>query len=513
MASTRRCPLAAIYFHPVNPFRQISTLALFLAPALTHAATCESLTTLTLPNVTITSALDVPAGGLNTGARGAAAFANLPAFCRVAATLRPSSDSDIKMELWLPAPATWNGKYEANGNGGWSGSISATTLAAGLQRGYAASMSDLGHTGSSASFALGHPEKLIDYGYRAAHEMTVAAKAIVTAFYGRAPKLSYWTGCSAGGRSALMEAQRYPNDFDGIVAGAPGLNWTGRATQSMWIEQAAHKDDASYIPPAKYAVVHEAVLAACDANDGAKDGVLEEPTRCKFDPGELLCKGADDGKCLTAPQVETARAIYSTVVNPRTKQVLSPGSERGSELGWATMAGPQPFAIGLDFFRYVAFRDPEWRPGNLNFDADMDRYAADSHTLNAMDPNLRPFLSHGKLIQYHGWADPQIAPGNSTLYYQSVTKEMGGAAKIDGSYRLFMIPGMAHCGGGNGVSTFDMMAALEQWVEAGKAPDQIPAARVRNGKTERTRPLCPYPQLATYKGSGSLDEATNFTCK
>ncbi|HVW11877.1 MAG TPA: tannase/feruloyl esterase family alpha/beta hydrolase [Bryobacteraceae bacterium] len=169
--------------------------------------------------------------------------------------------------------------------------------------------------------------------------------------------------------------------------------------------------------------------------------------------------------------------------------------------------------MGLDFFRYVAFRDPEWQPGNLNFDADMNRYAADSQTLNAMDPNLRPFLSHGKLIQYHGWADPQIAPGNSTLYYQSVTKEMGGVAKIDGSYRLFMIPGMAHCGGGDGVSTFDMMAALEQWVEAGKAPDQIPAARVRNGKTERTRPLCPYPQLATYKGSGSLDDAANFTCR
>ncbi|HVW11874.1 MAG TPA: tannase/feruloyl esterase family alpha/beta hydrolase [Bryobacteraceae bacterium] len=330
----------------MNPFRQISTLALLLAPTLAHAATCESLTTLTIPNVAITSALDVPAGGLASSNTRAAALADLPAFCRVAATLRPSSDSDIKMELWLPAPSIWNGKYEANGNGGWSGSISSTTLAAGLQRGYAASMSDLGHTGGSASFALGHPEKLIDYGYRAAHEMAVASKAIVTAFYGRAPKLSYWTGCSAGGRSAMMEAQRDPNDFDGIVAGAPGLNWTGRATQSMWIEQAAHKDESSYIPAAKYGIVHEAVLAACDASDNAKDGVIEDPTRCRFDPHELLCKGADDGKCLTAPQVETARAIYSTVVNPRTNQVISPGSERGSELGWATMAGPKPFAIG-----------------------------------------------------------------------------------------------------------------------------------------------------------------------
>jgi feruloyl esterase len=490
-------------------------IALFLDAGLTHAATCESLTSLHSAGVIVTSAIPVPAGGLSsTGARDSALFANLPAFCRVSATLRPSSDSDIKMEVWLPAAAGWNGKFEANGNGGWTGSISMSALAAGLQRGYAAMMSDLGHEGSSASFALGHPEKLIDYGYRAAHVTTLAAKAITATYYGREPKYSYWTGCSAGGRSALMEAQRYPDDFDGIVAGSPGLNWTGRATQSMWIGQAAHKSEASYIPPAKYPVIHEAVLAACDTIDGAKDGILEDPTRCKFDPQELLCKGDDDGKCLTAPQVETARAIYATVVNPRTGEVLSPGSERGSELGWATMAGPEPFATGWDLYKYLVFHNPSWRPGNLNFDSDMDRLsAADSHTVNAMDPNLRPFLSHGKLIQYHGWADPQIAPGNSTLYYQSVVKEMGGAEKINDSYRLFMVPGMAHCRGGEGVSTFDMIGALEQWVEAGRAPDQIPASRMRNGKTDRTRPLCPYPQLATYKGNGSIDDAANFVCQ
>ena len=267
----------------MNASLPICALALFLTPASIHAATCEGLTSLTLTGGSITSAVSVPAGGLaTTSARGSAALANLPAFCRVSATLRPTSDSDIKMEIWLPTAIDWNGKYEANGNGGWTGSISATTLAAGLRRGYAASMSDLGHEGSSAEFAVGHPEKLIDYGYRAAHEMTVASKAIVAAFYTRAPKYSYWTGCSAGGRSAMMEAQRYPNDFDGIAAVRPGLNWTGRATQAIWIEQAAHKNDASYIPPAKYAVVHEQSLAACDAKDGAQDGVLEDPTRCKF---------------------------------------------------------------------------------------------------------------------------------------------------------------------------------------------------------------------------------------
>jgi feruloyl esterase len=504
-----------IYFDAVNASIRICALAVFLNATLASAATCDSLTSVALPGGAITSAVSIAAGGLATAnARDSAALMNLPAFCRVSATLRPSADSDIKMELWLPTTANWNGKFEAKGNGGWTGSINLNTLAAGLRRGFATTMSDLGHEGSSASFAFGHPEKLIDYGYRAAHEMTVAAKAITAAYYGRAPNYSYWTGCSAGGRSAMMEAQRYPDDFDGIVAGAPGLNWTGRATQAMWIEQAAHRTEASYIPPAKYSAVHEAVLAACDAKDGARDNVLEDPTRCEFDPHELLCKGADDGRCLTVPQVETARAIYAPVINPRTRQVFSPGSERGSELGWATMAGPQPFAIGWDLFKYLIFRDPEWRPGNLNFDSDMDKLtAADAHTVNALDPNLRPFLAHGKLIQYHGWADPQIAPSNSTLYYQSVVKEIGDAAKVNGAYRLFMVPGMAHCGGGDGVSTFDMIGALEQWVEAAKAPDRIPASRVRAGKTERTRPLCPYPQLATYKGSGNLDDAANFTCR
>jgi len=480
--------------------------ALSAAPA--GAATCESLRSLNIPGVTITLVVEVAASSaVESAPRG-----SVPS-CHVSATLRPSADSEIKMQVWMPSSG-WNGKFEASGNGGWSGSISNATLSSGLLRGYATAMSDLGHEGSSASFALDHPEKLIDFGYRATHEMTVASKAIITSFYGQAPKLSYWSGCSAGGRSALMEAQRYPNDFDGIIAGAPGLNWTGRATQSIWIAQAAHKEEASYIPPAKYAVVHEAVMQACDAQDGVKDGVLEDPTRCKFDPKELLCVGADDSKCLTAPQVETARAIYSTVVNPRTKQILSPGSERGSEAGWATMAGPNLFAIGYDMFKFVVFRNLAWDFKTFNFDSDSaltEKVSAE--ILNATNPDLSKFTAHGKLIQYHGWSDPQIAPGNSTLYYKSVLDAMGGAAKVQDAYRLFMVPGMGHCNGGDGASTFDMLSALEQWVEAGKAPDQIAASRVRGGKTDRTRPLCPYPQLATYKGTGSTDDAVNFACK
>jgi len=481
------------------------SLALTLA-ASASAATCESLTSLALPHTTITSAQSANSAGSGSQV--------LPAFCRVSATIRPTSDSDIKIEVWLPLTG-WNGNLLANGNGGWSGSISPQTLAAGLMRGYASAMSDLGHEGASASFAPGHPEKLIDFGYRGAHELAVAAKAIATANYGRAPKYSYWNGCSAGGRSALMEAQRFPADFDGIVAGDPGLDWTGRAIQSVWVAQAAHKSEDSYIPPDKYRLIHEAVLQACDARDGVKDGVLEDPTRCNFDPVELQCKGSDNLKCLTAPQVETARAIYTTVINRRTKKSVAPAFARGSELGWATMAGPKPFAIGDSLFRYVVFEDPTWDYKTFNFDSDLESTAkAENGLLNAMNPDLSGFMDRGgKLIQYHGWSDPQIAPSSSVDYYTRVLETAGGAAKVQSSYRLFMVPGMAHCRGGDGTSNFDMLSALEQWVENGKAPDRIDAARVRNVITDRTRPLCPYPQVAVYTGTGSTDEAANFSCR
>jgi feruloyl esterase len=475
---------------------------------------CESLMSMNLAGGTITMAQSVAAGGLAIPVgRGGRTAPNQEAFCRVAATLRPSADSDIKMELWLPVSG-WNGKFEANGNGGWTGSINEAALAAGLNRGYAAAMSDLGHEGGSASFAMDHPEKLVDYGYRAAHEMTVAAKAIIAAYYAQPIRESYWTGCSAGGRSALMEAQRYPADFDGIVAGSPGLDWTGRALQAVWIAQAAHKTEANYIPPAKYALVHNAVLAACDAKDGVKDGVLEDPTKCGFDPKELECKNGDSADCLTAPQVETARTIYSPGLNPRTKEMIFPGFERGSEAGWATMAGPRLFSIGGDLFKFVVFHDPNWDYRSFDFDRGTASTAkAENGLLNAEDANLRAFEDRGgKLIQYHGWADPQIAPANSVRYYKKVLDTMGGTEKVQSFYRLFMVPGMAHCGGGDGTSDFDMLAALEQWKEQGRVPAQVAASRVRDGKVDRTRPLCPYPQVAKYKGTGSTDDAANFVC-
>jgi feruloyl esterase len=296
-------------------------ILVLLTVAPVFGASCDELSTLKLPATTITHASS-SAGN-----------------CQVAATLRPSADSDIKIEVWMPVNG-WNGKYQAVGNGGWSGAIATYALQQAVRKGYAASSTDTGHSGGSASFALGHPEKLIDYAYRSEHEMTVAAKAIIFAFYGKIPQHSYWNGCSAGGKQALKEAQRYPEDYDGIVAGAPGLDWVARATLSMWVAQAVHRDAASYIPPAKYPAIHRAALETCDAADGLKDGVIEDPSRCDFDPWLIECRGADTPTCLTTPQAEAAWKIYA---GPG--KGIAPGLARGSELGWATFGGRSRFRL------------------------------------------------------------------------------------------------------------------------------------------------------------------------
>ena len=476
------------------------------------AGSCESLATLKLPASTITLAAVVDTGAWPVPI--ARAPSTHAPFCRVAATLKPSEDSDIKVEVWMPTTG-WNGNFEAVGNGGWSGAIAYAAMATALNAGYATASTDTGHEGGSASFALGHPEKLIDYAYRSEHEMTLAAKAIIEAFYGKALTHSYWSGCSAGGKQGLKEAQMYPNDFDGIVAGSPGAFWIGRATQAIWAAQAVHKTPESYIPPEKYKLIHDAVLKACDRLDGVEDGVIEDPMKCNFDPKTIACREGDAPDCLSAPQVEAARRIYSWSMNPRTGKPLFPGLYPGSEPGWATWGGPRPLAIAYDYFRYVSFADPNWNFQSLNFDGDIERAERqDGATLNAIDPNLRPFFRRGgKLIQYHGWSDPQISPGTSVEYYKSVLARLGGEAKTRDSYRLFMVPGMAHCGGGDGPNTFDMMTPLRTWVETEKAPDRIEASRIRNGNRERTRPLCPYPQSAVYKGTGSTDDALNFVCR
>jgi tannase/feruloyl esterase len=488
---------------------------------LTAATSCDKLASLALPNVTITLARDVAAGAFTPTAEPGAddpppslrVFSGLPAFCRVAATLKPSSDSDIKMELWMPA-ANWNGKYQAVGNGAFSGAIGLAAMAAPLARGYATSSTDTGHRGNTGSFALGHPEKLVDFGWRAVHEMTVTSKAIIAAYYESGPRLSYWSGCSAGGRQALIEAQRFPADYDGIIAGSPGLDWTGRAAQAVRGAQVL-KDDSARLSPAKAQLLHKAVIDACDATDGLKDGLIADPTRCAFDPGTLQCKGTDDGSCLTAAQVKTARVLYSPLANSQAKRETA-GLQPGSELGWTNLGWTgSARATGLDQFRYLVFKDASWDIDRFNPQTDLARAdEADQGIVNAMNVNLKPFIDRGgKLIQYHGWSDPQISPGNSVQYYRQVEQSLGSSVKLADSYRLFMAPGMGHCRGGEGPNVFDPVAALEQWVEQKKAPEQIIASHTMNGTVDRTRPLCPYPQVAKYSGSGSPDDAANFSCK
>jgi feruloyl esterase len=494
---------------------------IIILPLGANAASCESLKSLSLENATITLAQSVGAGEFSLPAtgRGAAqqnnAFKQLPAFCRIAATLKPSSDSDIKIEVWMPA-ANWNNKYQAVGNGGWAGSISYTAMAEALRRGYAASSTDTGHVGGSGSFALGHPEKLIDFGYRSEHEMALKAKVIINAFYGNTPQFSYWNGCSTGGRQGLREAQSYATDFDGIIAGAPANPRAHLAGWGVYVGQSALKDKANTIPSTKLRMIHEAVVGACDALDGVKDGLIEDPTKCKFDFKALACKADDAPNCLTTGQLKTAQIITSPAVNSKTGEVLYPGLSVGTELGWGTQAGgPEPNQVNVDHYKYVVFKDANWDWRNFNLDTDIalaDK--VDAGTVNAINPDLTAFKQRGgKLLMYHGWSDQNVPPQSTINYYKSVLDKMGSGPQTDSWLRLFMAPGMAHCGGGEGPNQFDMVSALEQWVEKGKAPEQILATHATNGQPDRTRPLCPYPKVAQYKGSDSIDDAVNFVCK
>jgi feruloyl esterase len=502
-------------------FTMVAGLACTAARA---AGDCEQLAQLHLPHASVTVAQTVAAGAFHPARPFSLAgpvqpsYRGLSEFCRVAVEVSPAADSLIKFELWMPAER-WNGKFLAVGNGGYSGEIWYPEMIDPLSRGYATASTDTGHAGSAddASFALGHREKWIDFAYRAVHQMTVQSKTIITAYYGNRAKVAYWSGCSTGGRQGLMEAQRYPSDFDGIIAGAPANDMTHLSASAVWNAQALHQTPMSLIPPEKLRVLHAAVLKACDALDGVKDGVLEDPTRCRFDPGVVACTGADGPDCLNPSQVEAARKIYAPLRNPRTKVVLWPGLMPGSEAAWAAGVGPdkrEPSALVTGIFRYVVFADPSWDYRTLNFDADIARAdRGEGGISNAVSPNLQAFFAHGgKLIQYHGWADPGISPLNSIDYYHRVAKAAGGAGRLSDEYRLFLVPGMNHCRGGDVPDQFDTVSALEQWVERGKAPEQIIASRVRNGRVDRTRPLCPYPQVAVYKGSGSTDDAANFAC-
>jgi len=482
-------------------------------------ATCESLASGALPNAKITLVQVVEAGKFTLPAppQGAAPnFSNLPAFCRVTATLQPSIDSDIRAEFWMPV-SNWNGRFQPTAAGVFLGSINYAAMANIVRSGAATATSNNGHEGGSASFALGHPEKLRDFAERAGHETAVDAKLLIKAFYGNAPSLSLMNECGGGGRSAITEIQRYPDDLDMAMVGGLDTNSTHHTLGQMWVWQATHKDEASYIPAEKYSVLNKAALDACDAKDGAKDGLIQDPTKCKFDPGVVECKNGDGAGCLTKSQVEAARKIYSPVTNPRTKQYLIGPLMPGSELGWGVMAGTQPFPYSVEFFRYLVFKDANWdyktRP--VNFDSDVALAdAPENQIINAKDPDLSKFLGHGgKLLLLGGWNDTAIAPSTNYDYYNAVVAKMGGKAKD--SVRLFMIPGMGHCPGGNGPSTFDIdsLSLLDQWRNSGKAPDQLIAQHRSNGQPDRKILVCAYPKIAVFNGSGDMNDPANFVCK
>ena len=501
----------------------IAACALLL-PSMAHAqkssadaAACDRVASaLKLTNAKVTATHVVAAGQFTPPAAGATppkAIANLPAFCRVELALAPSSDSDIKSEVWLPVSG-WNGKFQQVGYGAFAGSIQYGALAEALRRGYAAASTDTGHTGPDATFALRHPEKIIDFGYRAVHETAVQGKATITNFYGTAPRLSYFNGCSGGGRMAFQEAQMFPADFDAILAGAPAYDRVNESISYVMRFLATHDRPEAMIPPSKYPVIHRAALDACDAADGLKDGLISEPLSCHFDPKVTQCKAGEAPDCLTGAQVEAARKIYAAVTNPKTGEEIFPGLEPGSELNWTGPSGGQiPSTVGTDVFKYVLFQDPSWDYRKIDLAKDYPTiHTLDTQGFSPTSADLKPFAARGgKLLIYHGWADMNVAPRSSVDYYNRLVQTMG-QKQVDASVRAFFAPGMAHCGGGEGPNVFDALTPLEQWREQGMAPTSILATHSTNGKVDRTRPLCPYPQVAKYKGSGSVDQAENFVC-
>lgn len=517
----------------------VTMVALGTSPVF--AATCDLATFsgLHLPGTIITAADSV----IPPATVGGQAI-TVP-FCRVQVThTRPydivPGDADIYSEVWLPA--AWNGRYLGTGNGGSAPAISYSALNSGIKAGFATANTSMGTHSEPAlgaldfSFGVGHPHRVINFGYLATHLMTIAAKNITNTFYGISPAHSYFTGCSTGGQQAMAEAQRYPEDYDGIVVGAGAFNRIPTHEKGVWVYQTNQfldppedftRDPDHYIPLAKWANITKAVIAACDGLDGVLDGLIDDPRECNFDVKAMICQGADAPTCLTPGQAHTMNQIWRGTFNPRTRKLIVSGLTKGSE--W----DPSPLGFG-PFFYPAAYEGPEpsqpqspllgelvnWARGFENFDMryfDWDRDAAIvdhdlARILNAVNPDLRPFKERGgKLIMYHGWADPLVYSLESPNYYEDVLETMGGVNKVKHFARLFMVPGMGHCGLGGPFpgGVFDSLGALVNWVENGKAPDLITAS---NPFTGMTRPLCPYPEVARYSGSGSTNDAANFVC-
>ena len=492
-----------------------------------RATSCSDLARHALPDATFTTVETVKAGswhapqdqlshimsspGMNLA--GHPSEAANPAFCRIALTLHPTADSHIRTEIWLPLKG-WNGRLLGVGNFGWAGSLMYDGMATGISEGYAVASTDTGHDsatpeGQGGRFALGHPEKMIDYAYRADHLMTVAAKALVRTFYGHEATHAYWIGCSLGGLEGLIEAKRYPEDYDGIVAGAPPNPIVNFNAEQLWAGWMSYHDPALRVSRDKFRLLNAAVMNACAGPVGRKQGFVDEPDRCAFRPEQLLCKtGSNTGNCLTADEVRAARNIYQGPVDPQTHTVIFPGPAKGSEDGFS--ADGKAFPVALDLFRYAAFQNPDWDWTTLKWDTDVQEATRKVGPLLHVDDNLAPFLARGgRLLLYIGWNDGHN-PQQLATYYQAVQRR-AGAAGHDG-VRLITIPGMEHCHGGAGCDTFSKLGAIDSWVSNGQAPDMIVAARVDAGKVVRTRPLCAWPAVARYDGQGDMDDARSFAC-
>jgi feruloyl esterase len=508
----------------------LAVLALASIPAIAQQP-CDSLKSIKVPNITITS---VEAGGAGYQLKAESGFVNAPGlkistpFCRIQAFSAPTSDSHIGIEVWLPDAANWNGKFLAAGNPGFIGSLSSSGLAQTMQRGYVSAGTDTGHVDQGFEWAIGHPEKWADWGYRAVHEMTVLTKTLAKAYYGKPIKYSYWNSCHNGGNQGLNEAQRYPEDFDGIVANDPAFYISHLQPGSLYISWVALKDGVNgpgYIPAAKLTLLHNAAMAACDENDGLKDGLIEDPPSCKFDPATIQCKGADAADCLTAGQVDTARKIYAGAKFKDGTPIYS-GFERGSELNWYFMVEKEPFSVNINYFKGMVFENKNW--DFRTFDVDKDTRLAVEKTGKYVDgnnPDLKPFKkAGGKIIMVSSWNSLALPNRSYVEYYKNVEKAMGGRQQTQDFARMFPIPGGAGCVGFMGTGEdFNAFDAIQQWVEKGKAPDKIivqhreagsrggggmPSA----GKVLRTRPACPYPQQSKYKGTGDINDAANFSC-
>jgi hypothetical protein len=496
---------------------------LLAAASPAAAKDCSDLAGMALSTGKVVSATLTPAGGFQPPASpfgpppgvAAAGFKGLPAFCRVQATLTPTPDSDIKVEVWLPAEG-WNGKLVGIGNGVWAGSISYFEMGAPLSRGYAVVATDTGHTGNglSGDFAVGHPAKLVDFGYRAVHEMTVAAKQVIHDFYGDKPRLSLWNSCSTGGRQGLMEAYRYPGDYDAISAMAPANPMTDLMTQSLWTGYQALRAPGARLTAAKLQALHKAYLAKCDPADGLADGVASAPRSCRFDPAVAQCKAGDGPDCLTAEQVQTMRAVYGGVRDPKTGRQLLPGFPPGSELQLALlMSGPEPFPVATSYMRLLVFGDRKgWDFRSFDYGADAARARAfGAPILDVPAGGLKPFFARGgKLLLSHGWTDGLIPANNTVAFYQRLAPGLP-ARQAQDQLRLFMVPGMNHCSGGEGPFVFDTLAAIDAWATGGPAPERLIASRPP-GQPPMSRPLCPFPRVARYQGHGPTDQASSFAC-